>query len=214
MADIPTEVLSSIPKSPCFLLRARPEVPLSPPLDRTRAVADWITERVINLRIFAPGLKNYHLLPEGRGANFYYFFMGEPSSPISQIRIYETGDIFYSAPGYTPGQPGIVYPEMLLAYFDDFLEFSRDFFVFRNYSQSGVVGISLLNVRGLPRRLSQRALWRPTPQHDFLLAADLHFEQAVATPADLDSGHLLPTMNRFFRTAGIPRDYDDSPLPG
>lgn len=213
MRELPVEVLKSIPASPYFLLRVRPRVPLAPPLDRTRGVAEWITERVIGLRIFAPGLKNYHLLPEGSRAPYYYFFMGEVTSPVSQIRIYDSGEVFYSAPGYTPGQPGLVYPEMLLAYFEDFLDFCQDLYRFRGYSGEVSIEIALLNANGLPRRLSQRALWRPTPPHDYTIAEDLEFGQNIATPTELDSRHLLPTLNRFFRAAGIPREYDDSPLP-
>jgi len=206
------EAILAAQRRPRFVLRAVPEDVSQIHLQRTREEALWIADRIVQLNIFAPGLKNYDLIPGISHGDYYYFFMGEIDDPISSLRILGDGALVYSAPGFTP--IGFdVYPEMIFAYILDFLSFCFDFYRHYGYELPFRLEIQLTNAAGVPARISQPGEWHPMPANLFRIAQDVSIDDVIPSVATFNRQRIQILLNRFFGRIGLPGRSDDANLP-
>jgi len=197
---------------PWFLLRAITEPSDAIRVPRMTSISNWLTKRIIHLDIFASGVKNYHLLPEGMGVNYYYYFMGEPGGPISFVKILPDASVLYGAPAFTPIGMDI-YPEMLVPYLIDFTMFCRDLYGILQYKQGLKIQIALIHVGGRLRKVSNISEWRPIPPALVEIRDDVLIEENLDFANEADTGPALRRcLNRFLMQVGFPRQ-EDSPLP-
>jgi hypothetical protein len=205
------ETILAAQRRPRFVLRAVPD-PGRIRLQRTREEALWIADRIVRLDIFAPGLKNYDLIPGIEHGDYYYFFMGEIDNPISSLRILGDGTLVYSAPAFTP--VGFdVYPEMVLAYIVDFLSLCFDFYRQFNYAEPFKIEVQLINVAGVTARISQPGDWYPTPANLFRIERDVSVNDVIPSINNFNRQRIQILLNRFFGRAGLPGRGDDANLP-
>lgn len=206
------EAMLTSDRRPRFVLRAIPENLEAIRITKSREEARWIADRMIQLDIFAPGLKNYDLLPDADRGNFYYFFMGEADSPISFVKMLENGVFIYGAPAYTPIGFDI-YPEMLLAYIVDFLSACSDLYRHSNYQAAFRVQIELQNVEGLSAKISQRTEWHPIAPAQLLIQEDVAIAEVFPSPGAIRVEQVRRLLNRFFSQIGLSGRSEDAPLP-
>jgi hypothetical protein len=206
------EAMLTKDRQPRFILRAIPRSPKAVLVSRTKDEALWIADRIVQVDIFAPGLKNYDLIPNIDHGDYYYYFMGDADSPISFVKILSSGILIYGAPAFTP--IGFdVYPEMILAYIPDFLSLCKDMYGHLQYKDAIQIQLGLNNVAGIFAKISRPAEWRPIVPaqikiHDNIILAEIF--QSAQTVAVAQVRRLL---NRFFSAIGLPGRYDDTPLP-
>ncbi|MFH1368328.1 MAG: hypothetical protein ABII64_04290 [Elusimicrobiota bacterium] len=178
-----------------------------------KAFSTWLSNEVIGLNFFAPGVKSYRLLPEGYSADFFYYYMGDSDRPISFIKLLKNGMVVCGVPAFSPLDTSeVVRPEFVLGYCGDFCSIAKLIYKKINYSEKIEVVLALKNVAEKMIVVSNIELATKANRSYYFKEDSIDITYPVSNRDNLNCDSLKVPINRFLTKCGIQR-FDEDALP-